>query len=166
MDTRLGAAVAMGSGTSPARGGLETENLMQMRLLLLGLAVMCLAGPVAAETWKWRDDIGRLAYSNVKGTAPAAAQVLSGEIGFIGGGIEAPPPEKAEAPEAAAPAEGRMPSAAEHGPEPLAVAGPYLYRPLYQWWWHDYQVDDPIATELWLYKAETALQLRRWGFGS
>ena len=132
---------------------------MQMRLMLLGLAVACLAGPAVAETWKWRDDIGRLAYTNVSGTAPSSARVLTGEIGFIGGGIEAPPPAKAEAAQAAAAAE-PMP------PAPLLSAEPYPYWPLYQWWWHDYQEDDPIATKLWLYKAEAVLQLRRWGFGS
>src|SRR5262245_49107625 len=135
-----------------------------MRFMLLGLAVTCLAGPVSAETWKWRDDIGRLAYTNVKGTAPAAAQVLSGEIGFIGGGIEAAPPAKAEAPEAAPAAERGAPG--EHGAENLVGAGPYPYWPLYQTWWHPYQEDDPIATKLWLYKAEAVLQLHRWGFGS
>ena len=136
-----------------------------MRLMLLGLAITALAGSASAETWKWRDEIGHLSYTNVSGTAPAAAKVLTGDIGFIGGGIEAQAPPKA--PEGAAPAAEHMPPVpCDHGPANLVAAEPYPWGPMYQWWWHDYQVDDPIATELWLYKAEAALQLRRWGFGS
>ena len=145
--------------------------------LMVGFLTAVLPCAATAEVWKWRDALGQPAYSNVKERIPpqVAATELQGDIGFLGGEMEGGPVEvnlegkEPPAPPAAATIEAptqrqRIRNTQLSGVARYADVFPYW--PIYLWQWRDYQRDDPIGTQLWLFNAESELQVRRWGLGS
>lgn len=146
---------------------------MDMRSLLAAFWVATLIPAAAgAEVWRWTDARGHMVYTNVKDRTPPGAEVLGGDIGFLGGEFETAPEQPTpsrKVDRTAPPAVGETQRRRVFQQRITAIsryADLSLYWPFTTVWWRDYQADDPIATMIWLENAETQLQMRRWGFGS
>jgi hypothetical protein len=149
-------------------------KMVTCRLVLLLASTVLPFGAYADETWKWTDGAGRPAYSNVKDRVPPSAKIISTDLGFIGGLMEGAAEDKAGSERRLAPAAADTVRAETQRHRRLAArladvaraADVFPTWPAYSLLWRDYQADDPIGTQIWLYNAETILQLRRWGLGS